>query len=154
MTNNDTLRKMVNTYNELSFTHNYIMGWTENGLVWAVKVDGTMVLQLVKLDRASRGAGNSIRFKPDALQKAILHRLDAEIIGTAEEFNKAVENSKYNRGEIFEKWITERAGQNWEKDNVPFTDDGDLTVNGTAYQIKFEKATFTNEKSLARLTSK
>lgn len=154
MTNNDTLRKMVNTYNELSFTHNYIMGWTENGLVWAVKVDGTMILQLVKLDRASRGAGSSIRFKPDVLQKAILHKLDAEIIGTVEEFNKAVENSKYNRGEIFEKWITERAGQNWEKDNVPFTDDGDLTVNGTAYQIKFEKATFTNEKSLARLTNK
>ena len=154
MTNNDTLKKMVNTYNELSFTHNYIMGWAENGLVWAVKVDGTMILQLVKLDRASRGAGNSIRFKPDVLQKAILHKLDAEIIGTVEEFNKAVENSKYNRGEIFEKWITERAGQNWEKDNVPFTDDGDLTVNGTAYQIKFEKATFTNEKSLARLTSK
>jgi hypothetical protein len=39
----------------------------------------------------------------------------------------------------------------WEKDNVPFTEDGDLTANGIAYQIKFEKATFTNEKTLARL---
>ena len=47
--------------------------------------------------------------------------------------------------------MTESFGQVWEKDNVPFTEDGDLTVNGIAYQIKFEKATFTNEKTLARL---
>ena len=60
------------------------------------------------------------------------------------------EESKYNRGEIFEKLVTEFYGQKWEKDNVPFTDDGDLTVNGIAYQIKFQKATFTSEKQLAR----
>lgn len=59
-------------------------------------------------------------------------------------------DSKYNRGEIFEKMVTELNGQEWEKDNVPFTDDGDLTVDGIAYQIKFEKATFTSEKQLAR----
>ena len=39
----------------------------------------------------------------------------------------------------------------WEKDNVPFTKDGDLTVDGVAYQIKYQKATFCNEKSLANL---
>ena len=39
----------------------------------------------------------------------------------------------------------------WEKDNVPFTEAGDIEVNGIAYQIKFEKATFTNEKSIANL---
>jgi hypothetical protein len=46
--------------------------------------------------------------------------------------------------------VTEKCGQVWIKDNVPFTDGGDLTVNGIAYQLKFEKATFTNEKFLAR----
>ena len=47
--------------------------------------------------------------------------------------------------------MTEKAGQTWIKDSTPFTIDGDLTVDGTAYQIKFENATFTNEKTLARL---
>lgn len=47
--------------------------------------------------------------------------------------------------------VTEFYGQEWTKDNAPFTEDGDLTANGIAYQIKFEKATFTNEKTLARM---
>ena len=36
----------------------------------------------------------------------------------------------------------------WEKDNVPFTEGGDIEINGKAFQIKYEKATFTNEKFL------
>ena len=56
-------------------------------------------------------------------------------------------------GEVFEKMETEKAGQTWTKDNVPFTIDGDLTVDGIAYQIKYEGATFTNEKTLAKLTA-
>ena len=59
--------------------------------------------------------------------------------------------SKYNFGEVFEKLETERVGQTWVKDNVPFTEDGDLTVDGIAYQIKFEKATFLTEAQALRL---
>ena len=66
-------------------------------------------------------------------------------------FNELVANTKYNRGEIAEKLVTEYMGQEWKKDNVPFTEDGDITIDGVAYQIKFEKATFTNEKALANL---
>jgi hypothetical protein len=62
-----------------------------------------------------------------------------------------VKESKYNKGEIFEKLITEMNGQTWTKDNADFWKDGDLTVNGKSFQIKYEKATFTNEKTLARL---
>jgi predicted RNA-binding protein with PUA domain len=60
----------------------------------------------------------------------------------------------YNRGDVFERLITEKAGQVWTKDNVPFTMAGDIEWNGVAYQIKFEKATFTNEKSLMNLMNK
>jgi len=66
-------------------------------------------------------------------------------------FEEQVAESKYNRGEIAEKLVTEYVGQTWIKDNVPFTDAGDIEINGIAYQIKYEKATFTNEKSLASL---
>ena len=50
--------------------------------------------------------------------------------------------------------VTEAYGQEWKKDNVPFTDDGDLTVDDVAYQIKYEKATFTNEKSLTKMENR
>ena len=57
----------------------------------------------------------------------------------------------YPRSIIMIIMVTEYFGREWKKDNVPFTEGGDLTVNEIAYQIKFEKATFTNEKTLARL---
>ena len=66
-------------------------------------------------------------------------------------FNEQVAESKYNNGEIFEKMVTEYFGQVWVKDNVPFTKAGDIETDGVAYQIKYQKATFCNEKSLANL---
>ncbi len=67
-------------------------------------------------------------------------------------FNELKTMSKYNFGELFEKLITEMNGQEWTKDNVPFTEDGDLTVNGVAYQLKFEKATFITEAQMMRMS--
>ena len=61
--------------------------------------------------------------------------------------------SKYNKGEVFEMLVTQHYGQTWVKDNVPFTEDGDLTVDGIAYQIKFEKATFINEAQMFRMSA-
>ena len=75
----------------------------------------------------------------------------AQVLCSVNYFESVKADCKYNKGEVFEKLVTEFYGQEWTKDNVPFTVDGDLTVNGTAYQIKFEKATFCNEKSLANL---
>ena len=105
----------------------------------------------VKLDKASRGAGYSIRFKPNKSDKINLLAKGAKVLCSVEYFEELVKNSKYNKGEIIEKLVTEYYGQEWEKDNVPFTDDGDLTVNNIAYQIKFERATFINEKQIARM---
>ena len=106
---------------------------------------------ILKLDKASRGAGYSLRFCPNKNQKAFLLSKGAYPLCSKDFFETSVKESKYNKGEIFEKMVTEYFGQIWEKDNIPFTEDGDLTVNGIAYQIKFEKATFTNEKTLARM---
>ena len=67
-------------------------------------------------------------------------------------FDDMVKESKYNKGEIFEKLVTEQYGQEWEKDSVPFTKAGDIEINGIAYQIKYEAANFTTEKTLASLS--
>jgi hypothetical protein len=120
-------------------------------MVYMVETTAEVMPYILKLDKASRGAGYSLRFCPTKEQKAFLLTKGAKVLCSKEFFEISVKESKYNKGEIFEKMVTESYKQEWTKDNVPFTEDGDLTVNGIAYQIKFEKATFTNEKTLARM---
>lgn len=151
--NTALLINLSDRYNRLAYTDKHILGFTFKGVVYMVFADRHMVDRFICLDKASRGAGYSLRFKPTVEQKIAL-LMSAEIVCSVEYFNYMVVNSKYNRGEIFEKLVTEKLGQTWEKDNIPFTEAGDIDYNGVAYQIKFEKATFTNEKSLASLEKK
>ena len=69
-------------------------------------------------------------------------------------FLNECKKSIYNKGRVFEKMVTEYYGQEWGWDNVPFTEAGDIEIDGVAYQIKFEKATYVTEKRLARLRKK
>lgn len=143
--------KMVRFYIGRAGAHVYIWGFVLDGNVWMVKTDGSAVMSAVKLDKASRGAGYALRFKPTKSIKVWLLSLGAEVLCSKKFFNEQVENTKYNRGEIFEKLVTEHFGQTWEKDNVPFTEQGDINVDGEEIQVKFEKATFINEKQMKRM---
>lgn len=151
MTNTALFQNMIDRYNAMSFTHQYIYGFCYQNNVYMVRTDATLMPYILKLDKASRGAGYSLRFCPTNEQKVLLIGKGAQILCSKDFFDETVASTIYNKGEIFEKMITEFYGQRWEKDNVPFTKGGDLTVNGIAYQLKFEKATFTNEKTLARI---
>ena len=151
MTNNALFKEMVEFYNRKAFTHNYIFGIIFQGNVYMVKTSSAMLAYVLKLDKASRGAGYQLRFKPNNAIRAMLLAEGATLICSVKFFEELVKASKYNKGEIFEKLVTEYFGQTWEKDSVPFTDDGDLTVDGTAWQIKFESASFINEKQMARM---
>lgn len=142
---------LIAGYNRLSYTHNYIFGFEYKGVVYASTVTNEVLPYVLKLDKASRGAGYALRFCPTVEQKLFLMAQGAQVICSSDFFKTVVANSIYNKGEIFEKLVTEKLGQVWEKDNVPYTEAGDVEVDGVAYQIKFEKATFTNEKSLARM---
>lgn len=141
---------LINHYNNTSFTHNYIFGFTFKGNVYAVETTSEMLPYITMVDKASRGAGLALRFKPNTSIKLMLINKGAKVICSVEYFNEVVASDKYNRGEVFEKMITESKGQEWTKDNVPYTVDGDITVDGVAYQIKFEKATFINEAQMMR----
>lgn len=151
MMNTALFEMMINRYNELAYTHNYVYGFYFQNMVYMVETTSEVMPYILKLDKASRGAGYALRFCPTNAQKTLLLTKGAKVLCSKEFFETSVKESKYNKGEIFEKMVTEFFGQEWEKDNVPFTEDGDITVNGKAYQIKFEKATFTNEKTLARM---
>lgn len=143
-------KMMIDRYNSVAFTHHYIWGFEYKKVVYMAVTTSEVMPYICKLDKASRGAGYALRFCPNEGQKLTLMP-KAEVLCSAKYFNDICAESDYNRGEVFEKLITEKFGQVWEKDNVPFTEDGDITVDGIAYQIKFQKATFCNEKSLANL---
>lgn len=151
MTTNTALHiNLIDRYNAVAFTHSYIWGFTYKKNVYMAITDASVMPFVTCLDKASRGAGYALRFCPNTQQKLAL-MTGAQLICSEAYFNETVATSKYNKGEIFEKMVTEYFGQVWEKDNVPFTEDGDITVDGIAYQIKFQKATFCNEKSIANL---
>ena len=151
MKNLALFNQMLDAYETNAYTDEYIFGIRYKGSIYMIKTTSQLLALVLKLDKASRGKGYSLRFKPNNKVRELLLSQGAELICSAEMFDELVKNSKYNKGEIFEKLVTEWFGQEWEKDSVPFTEDGDLTVVGIAYQIKFEQATFLTEAQMLRL---
>ena len=152
MTNTTLFKTMIDRYNNAAFTHEYIYGFTFKGNVYFAFAKSDVMPFVCKLDYAGRGNGYSVRFCPTNAQKMVLMP-GAQVLCSVKYFESVKAESKYNRGEVFEKMITEHFGQAWVKDNVPFTEAGDIEVNGIAYQIKYERATFCNEKSIANLAA-
>lgn len=148
--NTALFKTMIDRYNSHAYTDQYIWGFEYKKNIYMAFTDHSYMPLLCKLDRASGNGGYSLRYCPTVEQKLALMP-NATLICSAKYFNDEVNNSIYNKGEIFEKIVTEYFGQTWEKDRIPFTQDGDITIDGIAYQIKYQKATFCNERSLANL---
>ena len=59
---------------------------------------------------------------------------------------------QYNRGVMFEKLIYELNGQTFRgKDNVRFTESGDIVIDGKEIQVKYEHARICYDKTLTKL---
>lgn len=149
---NAILVNLIARYNSKAFTHNYIYGFTYKDSVYYTESIGLSFG--IKLDKASSkcGGGYSIRYNPTKAEKeSLIFSGTAKMLCSKEFFNETKENSKYNKGEIFEKLITEKYGQEWFKDNVPFFKGADLTTEEKAFSIKFEKATICTESTLNKI---
>ena len=136
---------MFETYEKFNKAEKYIIGFSHKGMVYMQMVDN-LNLDMITLESASKNQGVSLRFRPKAAHKAQM-LLESICLGTME----MLIDTKYNKGEMFEKLITEYYGQEWVKDTVPFHKAGDINLNGVEIQIKFEKAAFCTSKTLERL---
>lgn len=155
MTNENIMHYLINAYNELAYTHNYIFGYAVKGMVYAARVENAADLlpYIVNLDRASKKNGGTlqIKYKPNKEKVAIINENAAEIkaVCTVDYLEKLNANSKQNRGQIFETLAAELfGGQQVERKNAKFTECGDIIVNGRHYQVKYAKATFTDERTI------
>lgn len=149
--------ELIKFYQAHAFTDNYILGVEIGGNVYAVKKKMSLadMERFLTTQTASRGQGVALKFAPTKAQKAeILAAGNATILCSKTYFEKLVESTRWNRGQIFEKLVTEKAGQSWKADNIPFTKAGDIEIDGVAYQIKYQKASFISEGQMFRLMKK
>ena len=148
-----TTETMIALYNLLSASHLYILGFVVENVLYYAMMDFSTMSKYIKGDRASssRGGFAKLRIKLTTKQKIELLRI-AKTCGT---INDLTAMSKYNKGENFERVITELlTGEKWVKDSVPFNVAGDIVVNGENIQIKFDGAEITNERLLKKLTAR
>ena len=141
-----TKANMIKTYRQFSAADNYILGFVYEKMLYMVRVAEIMPRYL-NVEEASRNQGENLRLRLKKAHKAQLMKKAPICLGSADCLN----DSKYNKGEVFEKLVTEYYGQTWTKNSVPFTKSGDIIINGISYQIKYEDGTFTNERQLAGL---
>lgn len=136
---------MLNNYHAIAGASDYIFGFAHKGIVYMTR-STTIPTEMVSYEQASRGQGYALRMRVrKALKLALLET--AVALGAETELYA----SKYNKGENFERMVSEYYGIEWHKDNEAFTKCGDICVGGVEIQIKFDGATFTNEKTLANL---
>lgn len=141
------MMNLLNAYNATAAAHAYILGFLMGNKVYEI-ILSALPEWLVAMDResTSHGGARKLRLHLNAVNKARLMNAGAAYIGTVEE----VLTGRNNKGEAFEKFVTERAGQEWHKDSIPYYIDGDLTIGTTKYQIKFGNASLANENTIAK----
>ena len=146
-----TREEMISRYTALAAAHKYIVGFVANGNLYYTTYTGMIADELLKMDRVSSKKGGmlKIRVRLSAKIKGMLIAADkAVLVGGAELLDT---NDKYNKGERFERIITELlTGESWKKDSVPFWKAGDIQLNGEEIQIKLDQAELTNERTLAK----
>lgn len=139
-------RTFINTYRNYSAADSYILGFTYAHNLYMIEVNEIMP-RFLSVEEASRNQGENLRLRLKKKYKEQLLKKGAIMLGSAD----CLVAEKYNKGEIFEKLVTEYFGQTWSKDTVPFWVQGDICVNGKEIQIKLDSATLMNTKQIARL---
>lgn len=140
-----TKRTMIKHYRAHSAADSYILGFVENKNLYMVEVAEIMP-RFLSVEQASRNQGENLRLRIKKNLKKQLMKKNPVCLGSADLLN----TDKYNKGEIFEKLVTEFFGQTWVKDTIPFWVQGDIEVDGRQIQIKLDSATLMNTKQIAK----
>ena len=141
-----TKATMIRNYRKYSAAEGYILGFVYNKMLYFVEMEEIMPRYL-NVEEASRNQGDNLRIRLKKAHKENLMKKNPVCLGSAD----LLIQSKYNKGEIFEKLVTEYYGQIWEKDTIPFWVQGDININGKEIQIKFENAGLMNTKQIKKL---
>lgn len=142
---------LIRWYRKMNITESYILGFIRNHHVYLIRYNGKIPPRYIRFCQASRGFGGQLRFDPIVKYKDQLIKKGAIYIG---EESEVFPMTCKNRGEWFEKLVFEMNGQEWKKNCVPCWVAGDINLDGVEIQIKFEKATFTDEQKIKNWRSR
>jgi len=146
----DMKEYLVKSYEMTTGAQGYLYGFVQNHNLYYVLTAG-LIDEALKLDRESskRGGRFKIRIRfSSAMRKAMIATGKAVLLGSE---NLLDTNDKYNKGERFERIITESlTGERWEKDSKPYWECGDVRLNGKEIQVKFDGAELTNESAVEK----
>lgn len=142
---------MAERYDRIAGAHKYLVGFTRKDRVYYVLLTFGELCKLLKNDRESskRGGWAKLRVVVSA-EQAVTFMLTGRAVDLCE-LSELTADPKYNRGENFERVVTEKlTGKPWVKDNIPFYVQGDIQLNGEEVQVKLTGAELTNERTLTR----
>lgn len=149
----------IETRERLEYSKYSVLCFELNGIGYSV-TDARIDRRYISIEISSRGLKQG-RIRLTKRDKLVLrNRKECVKLGSYDEiFNryiariKELNNGKLpkqiNKGHMWECWMTEKAGQAWEPDNLSFWKGADLEANGTTYQIKGENAEYFNETNIA-----
>ena len=136
--------ELLRMYEETTAANRTVLGFEYEKRVYMAILDA-IPASWVKLARESskRGGESKLRLELNKTEKAkLLHK--AIQVGTTE----ILQTVKNNKGDSWEKWVTEHYRQEWHKQSIAYNKDGDITVCGEKLQIKWENATLANESTI------
>jgi len=141
---------MYRFYNCHTAAEGYIVGIKVNHELYAVAMDH-IPFAMTRMTKTSskRGGVPKIKIYFDAPTcKELVASGKAWHIG----HESILIDSKYNKGEVFERIITETmTTETWVKDSVPFWVQGDVVINGKQIQVKLNGAEMVTEKAINRI---
>lgn len=138
---------LITAYIALTAAHEYWFGFILDHKVYVVTgMTFTELLPFIRIEKAAKSKGGHSKLRIKARVGELANLLPKALLLGDEEI---LADEKWNTGIKFEKVVTERvAHQTWERDSVPFWVAGDIELNGTQIQVKFNGAELTNEKTI------
>ena len=141
-----TKETMIKFYRKYSAADSYIVGFIYNHGLYFITMD-EIKPRFLSIEHASRNQGENLRLRLKKAHRESLMKKSPVYLGSADCLN----DDSYNKGEIFEKLVTEYYGQTWRKDTVPFYVASDINLNGQEVQIKLDSATLMNTAHMKKL---
>ena len=140
------------TYKATTKANRTEIGFIVDKVLYSIKLKEIDV-SMVRLTTESKG-GLKLKLQISKAQKLEwLKSGKAKRISTESEFLKLVSESKYNKGEMLEKILTEKRKMEWHKDSVRYDKAGDIDLKRDRIQVKFENASLTSAYTMTRVVS-
>ena len=142
------LDRMRRDYERFTGAEGYAIGFHIGDDVYCAMLD-TIPRRFTRVQRECSSCGGgyglyinvkSKKAKAELMKKAVKVGTLADLEG------------EYNKGVMFEKLVYEINGQTFRgKDNVRFTEGGDIVIDGKEIQVKYEHARICYDKTLKKL---